>query len=89
MNGGKDFLWVSEKDGWRHLYRISRDGKKETLLTKGSYDLITIRAIDEKICLLHGFAGQCDAAISLSDRDGWKREAGVGVAFGGEGYAYL
>jgi len=48
MNGGKDFLWVSEKDGWRHLYRISRDGKKETLLTKGNYDLITIRAIDEK-----------------------------------------
>src|ERR1700722_12228741 len=48
MNGGKDFLWVSEKDGWRHLYRISRDRKKETLLTKGNYDLITIRAIDEK-----------------------------------------
>jgi len=48
MSGGKDFLWVSEKDGWRHLYRISRDGKKETLLTKGNYDLITIRSIDEK-----------------------------------------
>jgi dipeptidyl-peptidase 4 len=48
MNGGKDFLWVSEKDGWRHLYRISRDGKNETLLTKGNYDLITIRSIDEK-----------------------------------------
>jgi dipeptidyl-peptidase-4 len=47
-NGGKDFLWVSEKDGWRHLYRISRDGKKETLLTKGNYDIITIRSIDEK-----------------------------------------
>ncbi|HTR31341.1 MAG TPA: S9 family peptidase [Puia sp.] len=48
LNGGKDFLWVSEKDGWRHLYRISRDGKTSTLLTKGNYDLITIRAIDEK-----------------------------------------
>jgi dipeptidyl-peptidase-4 len=48
MNGGKDFLWVSEKDGWRHLFRISRDGKKETLLTKGNYDLISLRAIDEK-----------------------------------------
>jgi dipeptidyl-peptidase-4 len=47
-NGGKDFLWVSEKDGWRHLYRISRDGKKETVLTKGNYDIITIRSIDEK-----------------------------------------
>ncbi|HLZ87047.1 MAG TPA: S9 family peptidase, partial [Puia sp.] len=48
MNGGKDFLWVSEKDGWRHLFRLSRDGKKETLLTKGNYDLISLKAIDEK-----------------------------------------
>src|ERR1700744_49727 len=48
IDGGKDFLWVSEKDGWRHLFRITRDGKKETLLTKGNYDLISIRAIDEK-----------------------------------------
>jgi dipeptidyl-peptidase-4 len=48
INGGKDFLWVSEKDGWRHIYRISRDGKKEVLLTKGNYDLIRTNAIDEK-----------------------------------------
>ena len=48
INGGKDFLWVSEKDGWRHIYRISRDGKKETLLTKGNYDLIRTNSIDEK-----------------------------------------
>jgi dipeptidyl-peptidase-4 len=47
LDGGKDFLWVSEKDGWRHLYRLSRDGKKETLLTKGNYDLISIRCIDD------------------------------------------
>jgi len=48
INGGKDFLWVTEKDGWRHIYKISRDGKKETLLTKGNYDIISIEAIDEK-----------------------------------------
>ena len=48
INDGKDFLWVSEKDGWRHLFRLSRDGRKETLLTRGNYDLISIRAIDEK-----------------------------------------
>jgi len=48
MSGGKEFLWVSEKDGWRHIYRISRDGAKETLLTKGNYDMISMRAIDEK-----------------------------------------
>jgi len=48
LNGGKEFLWPSEKDGWRHLYRISRDGKKETLITNGNYDVMDIAAIDEK-----------------------------------------
>lgn len=48
LNDGKEFLWVSEKDGWRHIYRVSRDGKKETLITKGDYDIITLKAIDEK-----------------------------------------
>jgi len=48
LNKGKDFLWVSEKDGWRHIYVVSRDGKKETLVTKGNYDMISLEAIDEK-----------------------------------------
>ncbi|MCF0071678.1 S9 family peptidase [Dyadobacter sp. CY261] len=48
INGGKEFLWVSEKDGWRHTYRISRDGKKETLLTVGNFDMISPVRIDEK-----------------------------------------
>ena len=48
LNNGKEFLWASEKDGWRHLYRVSRDGKKETLITVGDYDVMTISAIDEK-----------------------------------------
>jgi len=47
LNGGKEFLWPAEKDGWRHLYRVSRDGKKETLITKGKYDVMDIAAIDE------------------------------------------
>lgn len=48
LNGGKEFLWPSEKDGWRHLYRIGRDGKKEVLVTNGNYDVMDIAAIDEK-----------------------------------------
>ncbi len=35
LNGGNTFLWTSERDGWRHVYIFSRDGKKQTLLTKG------------------------------------------------------
>ncbi|MEO5650358.1 MAG: prolyl oligopeptidase family serine peptidase, partial [Ginsengibacter sp.] len=45
---GKQFLWVSEKDGWRHIYVINRDGKKETLVTKGNYDIKNIKSIDDK-----------------------------------------
>src|SRR6185369_702211 len=26
VDGGKRFLWASERDGWRHLYSVSRDG---------------------------------------------------------------
>lgn len=48
LNNGKEFLWASEKDGWRHLYRLSIDGKSETLITKGNYDVIDLQAIDEK-----------------------------------------
>jgi dipeptidyl-peptidase-4 len=47
LNNGAEFIWASEKDGWRHLYRISLDGKKETLITKGAYDVINISSINE------------------------------------------
>ncbi|MEO6221024.1 MAG: S9 family peptidase [Ginsengibacter sp.] len=47
-NNGKEFLWVSEKDGWRHIFLITRDGKKETLITKGDYDIDNIKYIDDK-----------------------------------------
>ena len=46
INGGKEFLWVSEKDGWRHLYKMDISGK-ETLLTKGDYDIVHIPLIDQ------------------------------------------
>lgn len=47
LDGGKSFLWMSEKDGWRHLYRISSNGKKETLLTQGKYDVMDLALVDE------------------------------------------
>ncbi len=47
IEGGKAFVWASEKDGWRHLYRIGMDGK-ESLITKGEFDVIKIYLIDEK-----------------------------------------
>jgi dipeptidyl-peptidase 4 len=48
INQQREFLWISEKDGWRHVYRISKDGTKETLITKGNLDVLDIRFADEK-----------------------------------------
>ncbi|MBK0381414.1 S9 family peptidase [Pedobacter sp. SD-b] len=47
IDGGKKFIWMSEKDGWRHIYAIGLDGK-ETLLTPGNYDAIELSLVDEK-----------------------------------------
>jgi len=49
IEDGNAFLWASEKDGWRHIYRISRDGKNVQLVTKGKYDVMKMAAIDEKM----------------------------------------
>jgi len=45
---GKRFLWLSERDGWRHLYAVSRSGRSITLLTPGPFDVISIAGVDEK-----------------------------------------
>lgn len=47
-NDNKSILWASEKDGWRHLYKISLDGKSEKLMTKGNFDVIDVKYTDDK-----------------------------------------
>ena len=41
-------LWASEKDGWRHLYQVSLEGKPEVLITKGEFDIIDVKHINSK-----------------------------------------
>lgn len=57
---GKSFIWLSEKDGWRHIYNISRNGK-EKLLTKGDFDVISIERIDKKNGLIYFMASPDNA----------------------------
>jgi dipeptidyl-peptidase-4 len=47
LKGSNSFLWSSEQDGWRHLYRISVDGKAATRVTNGDFDVISLSSIDE------------------------------------------
>ena len=33
---GKEFLWLSERDGWRHAYVVSRDGSKASTMVRAA-----------------------------------------------------
>ena len=46
LDQGKAFLWLSERDGWRHIYRVSRDGSKVALVTTGAYDVVSVESVD-------------------------------------------
>lgn len=48
LNKGNEFTWISERDGWRHIYLVSKDGKKVQLITPGNFDVIDIQKIDDK-----------------------------------------
>jgi dipeptidyl-peptidase-4 len=48
LHNGADFLWLSERDGWRHAYLVSRDGNRVQLVTKGNFDVISLDRADEK-----------------------------------------
>ena len=47
LAGGKSFLVLSEKDGWMHVYRVTREGG-ETLVTRGAFDAISVAGVDEE-----------------------------------------
>lgn len=47
VNDGKAFVWLSERNGWRHAYRASADGQGFSAITEGAFDVLTIEAIDE------------------------------------------
>lgn len=60
ISSGKEFIWFSEKDGWRHLYRVGRDGK-ETKITTGNYDVIDMLNVDEKSGYVYFYASPVNA----------------------------
>jgi dipeptidyl-peptidase-4 len=48
LNGGKSFIWTSERSGWRKYYKVNRNGDSLLNLTPGNFDVISLQAIDEK-----------------------------------------
>ena len=80
LQGGKEFLWLSERDGWRHAYAVSRDGGGVRLLTPGDYDVAERqrRGREGRLALRHGVAGRRDQAVRLPG--GARRQGQAGAA---------
>jgi len=48
MDNGKSFLRVTEKDGWRHIYKVKLDGSGEVNLTNFDADIARFYSLDNK-----------------------------------------
>jgi len=48
LDENKSFTWTSERDGWLHLYKVSRDGKEIKSITRGNFDVVNINCIDPR-----------------------------------------
>lgn len=46
IEGGQRFLWASERNGWRHIYSVSRDGGDLKDITPGNFDVINVEKVD-------------------------------------------
>ena len=47
------FLFFSEHTGWRHLYRVSQDGKAITPVTSGEWEVRALHAVDvDETCVI-------------------------------------
>lgn len=46
--GGKGFVWLSEQDGWAHLYRYDKNGQLKNQITKGNWRVREVLHLDEE-----------------------------------------
>jgi dipeptidyl-peptidase-4 len=61
IDKGKAFLWISERDGWQHVYRVPRTGGEGTLVTRFEADAIDVVGTDRADMWLYFIASPSSA----------------------------
>jgi dipeptidyl aminopeptidase/acylaminoacyl peptidase len=47
ISDGNEMIWMSERDGWNHLYLMDKDGQVRNQITKGQWVVRGVDKIDE------------------------------------------
>lgn len=47
LDNNRSLVFSSEAEGWRHIYRMRRDGTGRVKLTPGAYDVANVAGVDE------------------------------------------
>ncbi len=98
IRDGKEFLWLSERDGFSHIYRIGIDGQVMGQITKGEWTVTSIDNVDEKQGLVYFTAnperpdayGVYKISVSDDELELVSKEHGVHkVTFSPDGKYYL
>lgn len=48
LANGRQLVWTSERDGFRHLYLYNLDGKLEKQMTRGDWEVADLAGVDEE-----------------------------------------
>lgn len=61
IDQGNRFLFLSERDGWQHVYAASCTNSESILLTPGASDVLNIVGVDEKLGCVYFIASPDNA----------------------------
>ncbi len=78
LKDGKNFLFTSEMNGFKHLYLYSLDGKNKIQVTKGNYEVTDINGVDEtnkRIYFTMAYPRPMDRNLFVTDFAGKKTYA--------------
>ncbi|MGM0907370.1 MAG: S9 family peptidase [Pseudomonadota bacterium] len=48
LNDGREFTWLSERSGYRHIYRVQRGSGRTTAVTRGNWDVVDVLRVNEE-----------------------------------------
>ncbi|MGZ8558111.1 MAG: S9 family peptidase [Chitinophagaceae bacterium] len=75
LKDGKNLLFISEMNGYRHLYLQSLDGKTIKQITKGNHEITEVNGVDEmnkRIFFTMAYPRAMDRNLFVTDFDGKK-----------------